>query len=269
MDKVKNFIINNWKILLCVTCLLSIILVVSILLFKDDDIETSKSVSYIEELRKKDENIHNNISYEIIEGEFKGIDVSSWQGDINWEKISQSNIDFVMIRCGYRSIETDEIKIDNKFIYNISEANKYGIPVGIYFYSTAININEAVEEASYVLNLIKDYEVLFPIVYDFEVFNKYRAQDTGILEINDNAIEFMDYIEEHGYESMLYTNLHSLQYYWDYDRIKDRKIWFAQYMEDIDNKSDYHMWQYSDNGRIDGILGKVDLNESYYMYVKK
>lgn len=228
----------------------------------------SKTALYLRNLRKKDKKIYNKTKVKLIEGEFKGIDVSSWQGDIDFEKLSQTGIDYIMIRCAFRSVETDEIKLDSKFVYNITEAMKYEIPVGVYFYSTAINKIEALEEASYVINLIDNYEIEMPIVYDFEIFNQYRAKETYAKQINENALAFLDYVEEHGYEGMLYTNLHSLEHYWDYDNFNDYNIWFAQYMDDKNYSKDYFMWQYSSNGRIDGIVGNVDLNESYYMFVK-
>ena len=269
MEKIIILLKERW----CLFLGLGILFIGFIIVFvrftsNDNKVMEPTSTTYLEKLRKQDKNIYNKTKAKMVEGEFKGIDVSSWQGDINFEKVSQSGIDFIMIRCAFRSIETDEIKLDNKFIYNITEAMKYGIPVGVYFYSTATTKDEALEEASYVINLVDEYEIVMPIVYDFEIFNQYRAKGTYANQINENAIAFMDYVEEHGYQSMLYTNLHDMEYYWNYDNFIDCKIWFAQYISDEDYAKDYFMWQYSSNGRVDGIVGNVDLNESYYMYVK-
>lgn len=268
MKKIINLFKKRWCLYLGIVLLVIGIIITLIILFSGKKGDNDTEMSYLEKLRYKDRNIYNKNKVKLIEGEFKGIDISSWQGDINFEKVSQSGIDFVMIRCAFRSIESDEIKLDNKFIYNITEAKKYNIPVGIYFYSTAINKKEALEEASYVINLIDDYEIEMPIAYDFEIFNQHRAQGIYMNQINENAIAFMDYVEKHGYQSMLYTNLYAMEHYWNYDNFDHRKIWFAQYINDLDYGKDYFMWQYSSTGRIDGIAGNVDLNESYHMYVK-
>ncbi|MDE5888404.1 MAG: glycoside hydrolase family 25 protein, partial [Bacilli bacterium] len=196
----------------------------------------------------------------------KGIDVSSFQGDINWEKVKDSGIDFVMIRCGYRNLSNEEIHEDSKFRYNISEANRVGIKAGVYFYSTAINQKEALEEASFVLNLIKDYDITFPVVYDFEMFNQKRTTGINDKWINDNAVRFLDYIRSHGYIGMLYSNLNAINYHWNLDNFFGYKLWYAQYIDKVTYEGKYDMWQYADNGRVDGIVGNVDLNESYFTY---
>lgn len=270
MKKIINFLKKRWCLFLELGILvIGVVIVLILVVNKNNEGLELTSMTYLEKLRKKDKNIYNKTKVKLIEGEFKGIDISSWQGDINFEKVSQSGIDFIMIRCAFRSIETNEIKLDNNFIYNIKEAMKYEIPVGVYFYSTAISKEEALEEASYVINLVDEYDIVMPIVYDFEIFNQYRATGVNAEQINENALAFMDYVEEHGYQSMLYTNLHAMEYYWNYDNFIKRKIWFAQYIENEDYAKDYFMWQYSSRGRIDGIIGNVDLNESYYMYVKE
>ena len=203
-----------------------------------------------------------------VEKTSKGIDISSWQGEINWEKVKNSGIDFVIIRCGFRHQIADDVNEDKRFKYNISEANKYGIPVGVYFYSTAITQKEVLEEASFVLNLIDDYEVIYPVVYDFEMFNSGRTKGVSDEIINENALTFLSYIEEHGYKGMLYTNYRSATKHWQMDQYQDYKIWFAQYIDKATYEGKYEMWQYADTGRVDGIIGNVDLNESYITYEK-
>lgn len=222
---------------------------------------------FLLEIREKDKDIYNKLEVEEVEKVVKGIDVSSWQGDINWDKVKNTGIDFVMIRCGFRNLSNDEIHEDNKFAYNIKEANRVGIPVGIYFYSTAINEKEVLEEATFVLNLIKDYEVIYPVVYDFELFNQKRTKGVNIKRINDNAVKFLDYLRAHGYRGMLYSNLNALNNYWNLDLFEGYKLWYAQYIDKVTYDGKYDMWQYTDKGRIDGIKGYVDLNESYYDYV--
>ena len=197
---------------------------------------------------------------------YKGIDVSSWQGKIDWEKVKATGIDFVMIRCGFRNLTNDEIHVDKTFHYNIKEANRLNIPVGVYFYSTAINEKEALEEATFVLNLIKDYDIIYPVAYDFELFNDKRTKGISDRTINNNAVKFLDYIRAHGYNGMIYTNLNAINNHWNLNKFEGYRIWYAQYIDISTYEGKYDMWQYTDNGRVDGIIGGVDLNESYISY---
>lgn len=225
--------------------------------------------SLIVQIKEKDRDAYNKYNAVKIEKETKGIDISSWQGDINWEKVKNSDIDFVMIRCGLRGLTSDNILEDSKFRYNIEQANKYDIPVGIYFFSTAINEIEVLEEASFVLNLIKDYKITYPVAYDFETFHKNRAEGVSDLKINKNALKFLDYIRGHGYYAILYGNQGTLNKNWNTSYLKDYDVWLAQYIDTATYDGKYSMWQYSDHGRVDGIAGYVDLDISYYDYVIK
>lgn len=270
-DSFKNFALQRRREVVFVLSLL----IISVLLYVFQDgyasrlknEEFNEIQGFLLEIREKDKDIYNKLEVEEVEKVVKGIDVSSWQGDINWDKVKNTGIDFVMIRCGFRNLSNDEIHEDNKFAYNIKEANRVGIPVGIYFYSTAINEKEVLEEATFVLNLIKDYEVIYPVVYDFELFNQKRTKGVNIKRINDNAVKFLDYLRAHGYRGMLYSNLNALNNYWNLDLFEGYKLWYAQYIDKVTYDGKYDMWQYTDKGRIDGIKGYVDLNESYYDYV--
>ena len=270
IDIVKNFILRNRKIVVSLLSLIIVIVLVSV--FEEGyssrlkNEEFSEIQGYLLEIRDKDKNIYNPLNIEFVEETVKGIDVSSWQGDIDWEKVKASGIDYVMIRCGFRNLTNDEIHVDKKFHYNITEANRLGIPVGVYFYSTAINEKEVLEEATFVLNLIKDYEIIYPVVYDFEMFNENRTKGISDRTINNNAVKFLDYIRAHGYIGMLYTNLSAINKHWDLDKIEGYGIWYAQYIDQATYEGKYEMWQYADNGVIDGIIGDVDLNESYISY---
>lgn len=270
LDKIKKFIIKNNKLI--VLFLFVFIIGILISLFKEgysarlQQDEFNEIQGYLEKIRNNDKDIYNNLEVREIEQTVKGIDVSSFQGDINWEKVKKSGIDFVIIRCGYRNLSNEEIHEDSKFKYNISEANRVGIPAGVYFYSTALNKKEALEEASFVLNLIKNYDITFPVVYDFELFNNKRTVGLSDKKINDNAIYFLDYLRAHGYTGMLYSNLNAINYHWNLDNFLGYKLWYAQYIDNVTYEGKYDMWQYADNGRVDGIVWNVDLNESYFTY---
>lgn len=270
-DEFKNFALQRKREVVFVLSLLIVSVLLSV--FQDGyskrvkNEEFEEIQGYLLEIREKDKDIYNELEVREIERTVKGIDVSSWQGEINWDKVKNAGIDFVMIRCGFRNLSNDEIHEDSRFAYNIKEANRVGIPVGVYFYSTAINEKEVLEEATFVLNLIKDYDVIYPVVYDFELFNQKRTKGVNIKRINDNAVKFLDYLRAHGYRGMLYSNLNALNNYWNLDLFEGYKLWYAQYIDKVTYDGKYDMWQYTDKGRIDGIKGYVDLNESYYDYV--
>lgn len=269
LEKFKNIIIKYRIAFMVMLCMLVFIILFS--LFKAGYAarsytdEFGEIQGYLETIRKKDKKIYNKLKVKEVEENVKGIDVSSFQGDINWDKVKESGIDFVMIRCGYRNLSNDELHEDSKYRYNISEANRVGIKAGVYFYSTAINQKEALEEATYVLNLIKDYDITFPVVYDFELFNQKRTIGVSDSILNENAKYFLDYIEDHGYVGMMYSNLSAINYHWNIDNF-EHKLWYAQYIDTVTYDGKYDMWQYADNGRVDGILGNVDLNEAYFTY---
>lgn len=270
IDIFRSFMLKHRKIVIPILC----IFVFGILGYVFNEGYSSRLVNeefgeiqgYLLEIREKDKKIYNNLDIKIVEKTVKGIDVSSWQGDIDWDKVKDSGIDYVMIRCGFRNLVNDEIHVDKLFYYNIKEANRVGIPVGVYFYSTAITEKEVLEEATFVLNLIKDYDVQYPVAYDFEMFNENRTVGLSDIVINDNAVKFLDYISAHGYIGMLYTNLSSLNKHWDLSKFEGYRVWYAQYIDKTTYEGSYDMWQYADNGRVDGIVGNVDLNESYYAY---
>ncbi len=261
-SKYKNIIIAS----LCVCVVLVVISIVKEGYAYRDESEFSEIQSYLIELRNKDESIYNKVNVNIVEKIVRGIDVSSWQGDIDWEKVKDSGVDFAMIRCGFRNLTNSDIGLDSTFHYNIKEANRLDIPVGIYFYSTAINENEVYEEASYVLNLIKDYKVTYLVVYDFELFNQKRTKGVSLTRINNNAVKFLDYIRAHGYHGMLYGNANDLNNRFNLDKFDGYPIWVAHYMEGLNYEGVYEMWQYSDSGKINGISTNVDLNISYVAY---
>lgn len=197
-----------------------------------------------------------------------GIDISTWQGDVDFEKLKDSQVDFVMIRCGFRTLNDGKIGLDNKFYRNIFLANKYHIPVGVYFFSTAISEEEVLEEAKFLLDAIRPFKVVYPIGYDFEVFNKNRLKGLRNEEINHNARVFLDYVSSYGYNVMLYSNLHNINKHWDDSIIKEYPLWLAEYNKETTYKGNYKMVQYTNKGRVNGINGNVDMNRSNVIYRK-
>ena len=209
-----------------------------------------------------------------------GIDVAKWQGIIDWKKVKESGIDFAMIRVGYRTLDKGEIVEDPYAKYNLQEAVKNDILIGVYFFSTAINEKEAREEAAWVADFIAPYPITYPVAYNCEGFTDPNNRQYGMSEDErtDLAIEFLDYIKEEGYNPMFYAAKSELEQnaMWNTDRLSQKyKIWVAQYPELFDTetaKSSYSgkhaMWQYTSKGNVPGIGRSVDLNIAYFKYKK-
>ncbi len=271
LDEIRNYMLVHRRL---VVSIMSILIVgVFVWVFQTGyssryENEFDEIQGYLEEIREKDKDIYNKLNLKEVRKEVKGIDVSSWQKEIDWNKVALSGeVDFVYIRCGFRNLSNANINIDKKFKYNISEANRLGIPVGVYFYSTAMNEKEVLEEATFVLNLIKDYDVTYPIVYDFESFGSHRTKNVSYKRINDNGVKFLDYMRSHGYQGMLYANLHSLtNNQWDLSKYEGYKLWYAQYYKEVTYDGKYDMWQYTSDGKVDGIDTRVDMNIGYFAY---
>ena len=195
-----------------------------------------------------------------------GIDVSQFQDDINWKRVKSSEADFVFIRAGYRKAETGELKEDEEFRKNIRKANSAGIMTGAYFFSQAVNETEAIEEADYLIDLVKKYDIDMPLVIDYEIYHGGRLEkaiEAGDLPAaslyHDIVIAFCRRVEEAGYESAVYANYDMLTNYMDASILDDDvTIWAAQYGGECTVKGDYLFWQCSEETAIDGIKDPVD-----------
>lgn len=208
-----------------------------------------------------------------------GIDVARYQGTIDWDFVSRSGmVDFAMVRVGYRASADGQITEDANGRYNLQEGAKFGIPLGVYFFSTAINREEAIEEADWVADLIAPYPITYPVVYDCEGFRDPDSRQFLMSDADrtDVALAFLERIEQRGYEGMFYGSKNEIQgdAFWETSRIEEKyKIWVAQYPEDADPdihttsyEGTHAMWQYSMTGSIPGISQPVDLNVAYFGY---
>ena len=198
----------------------------------------------------------------------KGIDVSTYQGDIDWEKVAASGVKLVFIRLGYRGYESGLLVKDDRFEDNIRGALQNGIAVGVYFVTQAISVEEAVEEAQFVMENIRPYNVTWPIVLDIEDAASATARTAELSQQarTDHAIAFCETVKESGYTPMLYCNIRWFIEKLDITRITDYDKWFAQYFRKPFFPYAFQVWQYSSTGRIDGIEGNVDYNISFVDY---
>ena len=207
-----------------------------------------------------------------------GIDVSEFQGNIDWKAVADSGIDFAMIRVGYRGMKNGEIKEDACAKYNLQEASKNGLKIGAYFFSTAVTEEEAKEEAEWTKNLLSGYPVTYPVAYNCEGFQNpsSRQFELSVEERTKLADAFLKSIEEGSYTGMFYAAKNELDdnNLWNADDLSlNYRIWVAQYSDQTwpeKTKSDYTgdhvMWQYTNQGTVAGISKPVDVDIAYFGY---
>lgn len=205
-----------------------------------------------------------------------GIDVSKWQGEIDWQKVADAGVEFAFIRVGYRAANTGIIFEDPYAKYNLQQAEAAGIKVGAYFFSTAINVEEALEEAAWTCAYIAQYKITYPVAYNCEGFKTTGSRNYGLS--NDirsaNAMAFLELVESQGYEGMFYASKNELQNsnYWNTKKIDaEYDIWVSQYPGTLLQESprsayngEHACWQFTYKGIVPGITRSVDLNIAYF-----
>jgi GH25 family lysozyme M1 (1,4-beta-N-acetylmuramidase) len=194
-----------------------------------------------------------------------GIDVSKWNGSIDWNAVKNSGISYVIIRCGYRGSSAGALIEDPKYRSNIKGATAAGLKVGVYFFTQAVDVNEAVMEASMVLDLIGGYKISYPVFLDVEASG---GRGDAIDQATRTAVckAFCETIKANGYTPGIYANKTWLTSKIDAGSLSAYKIWLAQYASAPSYSGRYDIWQYKSNGKVSGIGGDVDLNTSYLGY---
>lgn len=205
-----------------------------------------------------------------------GIDISAYQnrateGEIDWEAVADDGVDFVMVRAGFRGTSTGSLNADAFYGQNIEGAMEAGLETGVYFFAQAITVEEAIEEAEFVLELLEDYEIDGPIAYDWEMHDAtYRVYGTTPEMATACAIAFCERIEEAGYDAMIYAGSYVSYIKYDQGAIEKYLHWYPEYKNEDSEvlaptflyQMDY--WQFSSNCTVDGIGGRVDGNIHFY-----
>ena len=189
-----------------------------------------------------------------------GIDVSKWQGAIDFSKVKEAGAEFVIIRVGHQNGVGGDYILDSYFKRNISDAIENDLDVGIYFYSYADSKKEARKQAEWVIKQIKDYDISLPIAFDFESFTSFNSMNLSLYGLNEVAESYFSTLEDAGYDTMLYGSKNYLNAIWKYNT---NKVWLAHYTDKTDYDKDYMMWQLCQDGVIDGINGFVDIDILY------
>ena len=191
-----------------------------------------------------------------------GIDVSSYQGEVDWHQVAEAGVDFAIIRLGYRGYESGKLVEDKFARQNLEGAAEAGIQLGVYFFSQALNPNEAREEARFVLDMIDPYEIAMPVVFDWEHVNSETARTNGMnpYAATDCAQAFLEVIDEAGYWPMMYFNSFQSRKLFYLDQLMDYDFWLALYSDRMSFPYKVDMWQYTCTGTIPGVIGDVDVN---------
>lgn len=191
-----------------------------------------------------------------------GIDVSYHQGDIDWEQVKASGIEFVMMRVGYRGYgESGKLVEDTNFQANIRGASDAGLKIGVYFFSQALNLEEVEEEVDFLLERIEGWEIAMPVVYDWEyVSDEARTANMDARTLTDCSRHFCELVEEAGYQPMIYFNRNQAAHLLHLEELTDYPFWLAAYTDRMGFAYKVDMWQYTDNGRVPGIEGPVDVD---------
>lgn len=237
---------------------------ISLLIKTESDIDPSVEDTEVKEASLETE--EEEVREKKTEGESVfGIDVSKWNKEIDWEAVAEEGVKYAIIRSGYRGSSSGALVEDPYFQQNIVGATQAGIQVGIYFFTQAIDEVEAVEEASMVLSQVKNYDISYPIFIDTEGAGGNGRAD--FLESGQRTAvckAFCETIESAGYESGVYASRNWYHNQLHVDELEKYTIWLAEYAEEPKYDRRYDMWQYTSNGSLEGISGRVDFNMSYW-----
>lgn len=192
-----------------------------------------------------------------------GIDVSKYQADIDWTKVKASGVDFVIVRLGLRGYGAEgKLTEDEKFRAHVEGALSAGLEVGVYFFSQAVSDDEALEEAQFVLERLKGYEITGPVVFDTEEIKDAEARTDGLAgeQFTENCITFCDAVEAAGYRPMIYANMKWMAFTLNLTRLTEYEKWYADYEAVPQCPYEFSIWQYTESGTVPGVEGNVDIN---------
>ena len=192
-----------------------------------------------------------------------GVDVSFYQGEIDWEAVAADGVEFAMIRCGYRGSESGTIVVDEQFENNINGALAAGLDVGVYFFSQSTGAIEAAEEANFVLDLISGYDITMPVAFDWEPLEGSRAEDIDRSELTASAVVFCEMVKDAGYTPCVYLYRYTGYHEYMMERLADYELWVGALGSWPDFYYRHMLWQFSMTGRVEGIDADVDLDYQF------
>lgn len=197
----------------------------------------------------------------------RGIDVSTFQGEIDWKKVKKDGIDYAFVRLGFRGYESGKIVLDSKYEENIKGSIEAGLDTGVYFFTEALTEEEAIEEADFVIENLSGHHITMPVAIDVEESantEKTRTKNLTKEQRTKNVIAFCKRIKEAGYDVMIYGNLKSFMIMMDFEKLEEYDKWFAYYRYPFHFPYKVKIWQYTSSEKIDGIEGNTDVNLMFY-----
>ena len=203
----------------------------------------------------------HNYLYCLRADSFEGVDVSAFQGDIDWKQVKKSGIDFAMIRLGYRGYGTGKLVEDDYAKENLEGAAEAGLAVGAYFFSQALNIKEVNEEIAYMMKILGDRKLDMPIILDWEIpTSDARTANMDARTLTDLQLHFCETMVEKGFVPMVYFNWYMSGRLLHLTELERYPFWLALYQDRMTYPYKVEMWQYTDSGKVPGINGPVDIN---------
>ncbi len=192
-----------------------------------------------------------------------GVDLSEYQGEVDFNKLKEQGFDFVILRIGGRYYsEEGKMYVDTNYHQYYQKAKQAGLHVGGYFFSQAKNAEDGIKEAQFVLDSIRGMDFDYPVAFDWEHIDgdTARTDNVSSTDLTDAAIAFCDTLEAEGFESIIYSNTHLIYYEYELERLQDYDFWIADYEDKPSMYYNFTMWQYNNEGQVEGIEGNVDLN---------
>ena len=192
---------------------------------------------------------------------YSGVDVSAFQGNVDWEKVAGSGIDFAIIRLGYRGYGSGKLVQDDYAKKNLAGATEAGLPIGAYFFSQALSMDEADQEIEFMLEILGDYRLEMPIILDWEIpASDARTANMDARTLTDIQLYFCEKMKTLGYQPMVYFNWHQSENLYYLSELEDYPFWLALSQHRMSYPWKVEMWQYTCTGRVPGIAGDVDIN---------
>ena len=205
-------------------------------------------------------NRHNYLLLQNVES-FPGVDVSAHQGEIDWQAVKNSGIEFAIIRLGYRGYGSGKLVEDEYAKKNLKEAKEAGLKIGAYFFSQALDIKETDEEIQFILNMLADVNLDMPIVLDWEIpAEDARTKDMDARTLTDIQLHFCGQMKKMGFQPMVYFNWHQSENLYYLSELEDYPFWLALYQDRMTYPWKVEMWQWTSSGKVPGIAGNVDIN---------
>lgn len=190
-----------------------------------------------------------------------GVDVSSFQGDIDWKAVKNSGIEFAIVRLGYRGYSSGKLVRDDYAVKNLEGARKAGLKVGAYFFSQALNTREADEEIAFMMDVLDGFLPDMPLILDWEIPTAdARTAKMDARRLTDIQLHFCKTIKDKGYEPMVYFNWYQSEHLYYLSELEEYPFWLALYQDRMTYPWKVEMWQYTCTGRVPGIRGDVDIN---------